>query len=266
MATESILEGGSPLHAHINTFLLQLAIIICLSRSLGYLLSYIRQPSVIAEVLGGVILGPTVLGRIPGFTATVFPEESIPRLELVAEIGLILYLFLVGIELDPVKIMKDFKKSAAISTAGIVLPFVLGIGVASVIYANYIDPSVSFSSFAVFTGVVMSVTAFPVLARILTERKLMSTNVGQATVAAAAFDDAIAWCLLIVVVALINNPAKSINALYVCLIVVAFSVALWYLIRPLFINLIQNSRAEGGASQFNVFFVFLCMILASWYF
>lgn len=264
VTTGSVLEGADPLHENINLFLLQLAIIICLARCLGFLLSYLRQPSVIAEVVGGIILGPTVLGRIPGFTSTVFPKESLPRLKLVADVGLILYLFLVGIELDPVKIMKDFKKSAAISVAGIVLPFGLGIGVSQLIYSNYIDSSVSFTSFAVFSGVAMSITAFPVLARILTERKLLTTSVGQATIAAAASDDAIAWCLLILVVALINNPAKSISALYVFLIVIAYGVVLWFTIRPVIAYLIQNSRSETGATQFNVFFVFLSMIISAW--
>ncbi|KAI8613606.1 Cation/H+ exchanger, partial [Chytriomyces sp. MP71] len=165
----------------------------------------VNQPAVMAEILGGLVLGATGLSRIPAFKENVFPAASLPLLKLVADLGLLLYLFLVGLELDPVHLLKIFKKSVSISVAGIVLPFALGAGVANIIYASYADPSVSFTSFLLFTGVAMSITAFPVLARILTERNLLHTKVGQATISAAAVDDFIAWTLLVLVIALINN-------------------------------------------------------------
>jgi Kef-type K+ transport system membrane component KefB len=122
----SFIEGENPLSEPISLFLLQVIIIVVFARALGYVLQYVRQPPVIAEVLGGILLGPTLLCRIPAFKATVFPDESLGRLKLVADFGLVLYLFLVGMELDPHKVAKDFKKSSAISIAGIILPFGLG--------------------------------------------------------------------------------------------------------------------------------------------
>lgn len=116
-----------------------------------------------------------------------------------------------------------------------------------------------------FCGVAMSITAFPVLARILTEQKLLGTDVGQITLAAAGTDDAIAWCLLILVVALINNPAHAINAFYVFLITLAFAAFLWLAVRPVMIYLIKRSDSDNGADQFNVFFVFLCMCVAAFF-
>ena len=111
----------------------------------------------------------------------------------------------------------------------------------------------------------MSITAFPVLARILAELKLFSTVVGQYTIAAAASDDAVAWTLLVLVVALINNPTKSINALYVFLIVIGFALFLWFLMRPMFQILVRRSKSESGASQFNVFVVLSCMVMSAWF-
>ncbi|KAJ3271213.1 K(+)/H(+) antiporter [Terramyces sp. JEL0728] len=172
---------------------------------------------------------------------------------------------MIGMELDPVKVAKEFRQSAAISLAGIILPFGLGVGVAKLVYDLYGDPSVPFTSFVVFCGVAMSITAFPVLARILTERKLLGTPVGNATLAAAASDDAIAWSLLVLVVALINNPSQAINALWVFLLVVAWGILLAFTARPLFVYLINNSEAENGATQFNVFVVFMVMSISAFF-
>ena len=111
----------------------------------------------------------------------------------------------------------------------------------------------------------MSITSFPVLARILAELNLFSTVTGQYTIAAAVFDDAIAWILLVWVVALINNPTKGINALYVFLIVVAFALFLWFVVKPLFQKVVRRSKSDSGASQFNVFIILSCMVLSSWF-
>jgi Kef-type K+ transport system membrane component KefB len=111
----------------------------------------------------------------------------------------------------------------------------------------------------------MSITAFPVLARIMTEQKLLNTDVGQMTLAAAGTDDAIAWCLLILVVALINNPSQAVNALYVFLIIIAFGAFLWFAVRPIILWLVERSDHDSGADQFNVFVVFVIMCLAAFF-
>ena len=153
VTTGSFVDGHNPLAEPISLFLLQVIIIISLARTLGYLFSYVRQPAVIAEVVGGIILGPTFLSRYSSFKETVFPQASLPKLQLVAEFGLILYLFLIGMELDPMEVVKTFKKSAAISIAGIILPFTIGVGASKLIYDNYITAEVPLSSFVVFCGV-----------------------------------------------------------------------------------------------------------------
>ncbi|KAJ3000414.1 K(+)/H(+) antiporter [Globomyces sp. JEL0801] len=257
----SFLDGDNPLKDNAFLFVVQLLIITITCRIFGFILSYLNQPSVIAEVVGGIALGPTGLSRLPWFKETFFPKDSLPKLKVVAEVALILYLFLVGMELDPVKIKNDFKKSAFISIAGILVPFATGLAVSKLIYDTYIEPSVPLGSFLIFCGVAMSITAFPVLARILTERKLLSTSVGQSTLAAAATDDAVAWSLLVLVVALINNPDHALNAVWVFLIVAAYAIFLFVVIRPFFVYLINSSSAEHGASQSTVFIVFGVMLI-----
>ncbi|KAJ3319157.1 K(+)/H(+) antiporter [Boothiomyces sp. JEL0866] len=265
VAADSFLTGMNPLSQNISLFLTQMVIIVCTSRIVRLFLQYLNQPAVISEVVGGIILGPSALSSFPAFKNTIFPATSLPLLKLVADIGLILYLFMVGTELDLVKVAKEFKQSAAISLAGIFLPFASGVGVAKLVYDLYGDSSVPFSSFVVFCGVAMSITAFPVLARILTERKLLGTSVGNKTLAAAATDDAMAWSLLVLVVALINNPSQSIYALYVFLITAIWGILLAFTARPLFVYLINHSEAENGATQFNVFVVFMTMAISAFF-
>ncbi|KAJ3267842.1 K(+)/H(+) antiporter, partial [Terramyces sp. JEL0728] len=123
-----------------------MVIIVCTARIIKVFLQYLHQPAVISEVVGGIILGPSALSSIPSFKNTIFPDSSLSSLKLVADIGLILYLFMIGMELDPVKVAKEFRQSAAISLAGIILPFGLGVGVAKLVYDLYGDPSVPFTS------------------------------------------------------------------------------------------------------------------------
>jgi Kef-type K+ transport system membrane component KefB len=151
---------------------------------------------VIAEVIGGVVLGPTVMGRIPGFTNNIFPTVSLPYLNLTATIGLVLFLFLTALEVDVRIIKRNAKSSTMISLAGIALPFAMGAGIAVPIYHLFVDQTVKFSYFILFTGVAMSITAFPVLCRILTELKLLSTNVGVIVLSAGVGNDIVGWILL----------------------------------------------------------------------
>ncbi|KAL2920345.1 K(+)/H(+) antiporter [Polyrhizophydium stewartii] len=262
---ESFLSGVNPLTDNLALFLLQVVIIIAVSRAIAVPLRYLRQPAVISEVIGGIVLGPSVLSRSQSFRDTVFPTASLPpRLKLIADFGLILFLFLVGLELDPRTLAKQFHRSAAISLAGIALPFGVGVAVSRLIYDLFADHHVSFTSFFVFCGVAMSITAFPVLARILTERKLLRTTVGQVTMAAAATDDAMAWCLLVLVVALIHNPSNSIFAFYVFLAVVAWALFLWFAIRPVLLYLVKRTPSGDAVSQTAVLATFTGVCISAW--
>ncbi|KAJ3087039.1 K(+)/H(+) antiporter, partial [Quaeritorhiza haematococci] len=272
--TGTALSGSyNPLSDPLTLFIVQLLIIVILSRIIGRLLVYLHQPRVVAEVLVGIILGPSALSRIPEFQTNVFPKESITYLKMIADLGLIFFLFLVGLEMEPRTLIRSAKVSAFISLAGIALPFALGVGASKALYEIIMVPEFNaqnkpvppFTSFLTFTGVAMSITAFPVLARMLTERKLFGTKVGLATISAAAVDDAMAWILLILVVALINNPANSTMALYVFLCVVAWALVLWFAVRPIILRVARKDLQEDAndISPFTVLFIFVVMLISA---
>jgi K+:H+ antiporter len=131
-------------------------------------LKRIRQPRVIAEILGGILLSPSGLGRIPGFTQAVFPSASKPYLALVANIGLVLFMFLIGLEIEGGVIRHNARLSASIALSGMVIPFALGSAFSLALYKEFVDPNTEFTHFLLFIGVAFSITAFPVLCRILT--------------------------------------------------------------------------------------------------
>ncbi|KAJ3114734.1 K(+)/H(+) antiporter [Phlyctochytrium bullatum] len=259
----SILTGENPNNiSPISLFLVQAIIIIATSRILALGLVYVRQPRVIAEVIGGIILGASALSKIPSFKENIFPNSSLPGFKLVADFGLILYLFLIGLEMDPKSIVATVKKSIPVSLAGIVLPFVLGVGISKVIYENYSNQTVPFTSFMIFL----------VLARILTERKLLHTPVGSATISAAAVDDFVAWTLLILVMSIVNNassssakPSDYAIAVYVFLIVIGYGALLWFAVRPGLLYLVRLSGRKESVSQFLLFIVFTLVLVSAWF-
>ncbi|KAF6754982.1 Sodium/hydrogen exchanger family-domain-containing protein [Ephemerocybe angulata] len=229
-----LLSGKDPTafndHDPIRLWIIQVGIIICTANLLALGLRKMRQPKVIAEVLGGIILGPTAFGRIPGFTKHIFPQESRPYLSLVATIGLCLFLFLVGLEIDAGVIRRNARLSATVALAGMVVPFGLGAGLAVPIYERFIDPSVKFTHFMLFTGVAYSITAFPVLCRILTELKLLDTTVGIVVLSAGVGNDIIGWVLLALSVALVN-AGSGLTALYILLVSVGWTLFILFPVR-----------------------------------
>ncbi|KAI9294848.1 hypothetical protein K502DRAFT_304504 [Neoconidiobolus thromboides FSU 785] len=257
--SSGILAGANPIAFDATNplplFIIQMLIILITCRLIKFILTPLKQPSVIAEIIGGIILGPTAMGRIPGYMNAIFPKESLPFLNLVSNFGLVLFLFLVGLELDPRMIKKSIRKSILISLAGMALPFGVGAAVSYGLF-HLIEPSdntTAFSTYLLFLGVAMSITAFPVLARILTELDLLKTPVGSITISAAAVDDATSWCLLALVISLIN-AGSGINALYVFLMGIGYTLILIFLIRPVFIIIIRRCGAfEGSISHFVVF-------------
>lgn len=264
--------GTNPLDDPFNLFIVQVLVIVALSRSIGYVLRYLKQPRVIAEVIGGILLGKSALGRIDSFTNTIFPKSSLDGLKLVANLGLVLFLFLVGLELDVSTLFQSAKKAASISIAGILFPFIISLGTSKALYDLIMVPflattvkQVDFTTFAIFTGVAMSITAFPVLARILSERKLMHTKVGQLTIASAAVDDVVAWVLLIIVIALVNNTGEYIKALYVFLVTIAWSAFLLFAIRPLFRRMVLSTSHKDQISQMAVFLTFIMLLISAWF-
>jgi len=194
----------------------------------------IKQPAVIAEVIAGILLGPTAFGRIPGFTDNIFPPKRMDKLSIVANIALILFLFLVGLEMDVSQMKKNLKKSIFISVSGMALPFGLGVAIAPFLLDNFLQSTqATLLSTALFVGVANSITSFTVLLRILTETKLINTPVGVITINAAAIDDATAWCFLALVIAIVGSK-NLLNTIYILLLLVLFLLIMflstWFLV------------------------------------
>ncbi|KAK3824289.1 MAG: Cation/H+ exchanger [Linnemannia gamsii] len=256
-------------------FIVQTVIILSLCYVINILFHKIRQPKVVAEVISGIILGPSIMGQIPGFNDAIFPKQSIPFLTLVSDLGLVLFLFLVGLELDPKLIMKRAKHALGISIAGLLVPFVFSCGVALLLYnlfekgptaeaiASGAEPKTPppFGEFLLTCGVAMSLTAFPVLARILAEMQLMSTTVGFITVCAAAAGDIVAWILLALLVSLIN-ATTPIMPLYVVLMALGWCIVLIYVVRPLLLSLVRLTHSEEEPSQ-KMIAITLVIVLSS---
>ena len=189
---EKVREAGSVFAA----FFIAVAVVIVLARLLGMAAVALGQPRVIGEVVAGLALGPSLLGAIsPAASEALFPEDIIPYLEVAAQLGLIFYMFLIGLELDPRQIGRRAGQIALISNASVALPMALGIAIALPVY-SLLAPDTEFLPFALFVGISMSITSFPVLARILVERRMLKRPIGAVVLAAAAFDDVTAWILI----------------------------------------------------------------------
>ncbi|KAG0055013.1 K(+)/H(+) antiporter [Gryganskiella cystojenkinii] len=212
-------------------FVIQAVIIVGLCYILHLGLRKLKQPRVISEVIAGIILGPSVMGRIPGFATTIFNPAGLPYLNLVSTLGLVLFLFLVGLELDPALVIKRARFALGISFAGMALPLGVGAAVSYVLFEELgPNTTVGFGEFLLFCGVAMAITAFPVLARILAEQKLLTTKVGFLTICAGAVGDIVAWILLALVVSIINSASK-ITPLYVVLLSIAWILVLIFIFR-----------------------------------
>lgn len=219
--------------------LLALAAVIVTGRLLGRLLRSIGQPPVIGEVLGGIVLGPSLLGRLaPEASAYILPSNVAPFLGVVAQLGVILYMFLVGLELNGELLRGRAHATVATSHASIITPFVLGSLLALYLYPRLSTNDVTFTTFALFMGVAMSITAFPVLARILTDRGMTSSELGVVALTCAAVDDVTAWCLLAVVVGIAR--ARSADALMVIVLAAVFIAVMFLVVRPLVARLVAR--------------------------
>lgn len=243
--------------------LVQTVAIITTSRLLGLVTRRLGQPMVVAEIVAGVLLGPSLLGWLaPGAAATLFPTGSLELLGTLSQIGLVLFMFLVGLEFDVTLLRGRGRASVTISHTSIAVPFGLG-----ALLAIYLEPrvglaGVSFTSFALFLGVAMSITAFPVLARILTERRLLRSQVGALTIACAAVNDATAWCLLAFVVSLVRATGIS-TALVTTGLAIAYVLFMLFALRPFLSRLAQRARFSGGVSQNIVAAAFVLLLVSS---
>jgi Kef-type K+ transport system membrane component KefB/nucleotide-binding universal stress UspA family protein len=243
--------------------LAQIAAILLVSRVLGLLTRWLGQPLVIAEILAGILLGPSLLGWLaPGAMQALFPESSLPALKMLSQVGLVLFMFLIGLELDLKVLKARTRSSIAISHSSIVVPFGLGACLAVWLYEAYAPESVTFNTFALFIGTSLSVTAFPVLARILSERNLLRSRVGTIAIACAAVDDVTAWCLLAFVVAVAGSHGIA-QALWTTSFAIAFILGMLLLVRPFLQRLGARVANREGLTHNVISAILLLLTCAS---
>jgi len=213
--------------------LLQLIVILLVVQVFGYLCKFIGQPRVMGEILAGLALGPTLLGAIlPRVEATVFPSSVLPTLQTLGDIGLVLYMFSLGTHIDTHTMLRQSRKATVVSLSGILLPLALGGMFAFFLYPEFAGSKANMVSFMLLVGTVMAITAFPVLARLLAERHMLATTIGTLALTCAAIDDVIGWCLLALVIAIINATGVASVAVTIGLLVLFVGVMLG-VVRPL---------------------------------
>lgn len=244
--------------------LAQIIMIILVARLFGWCFKKIGQPLVIGEIIAGIALGPSLLGLyFPEFYQALFPENSLENLKFLSQIGLILFMFVIGMELD-VKVLKNRANEAVvISHASIVIPFALGTGLAYFVYNQFAPVGVKFLSFCLFMGIAMSITAFPVLARIVQERGMHKTKLGAIAITCAAADDITAWCILAVVIAIVKAGTFE-SSLYVISLAGIYVAVMIYLVRPFLKRIGELYDSKESLSKPVVAIFFLLLIISSY--
>lgn len=245
----------------LGNVLLALAFIIAVARICGTLLKKLDQPPVMGEVIGGILIGPSLLGKFYPEVSTFFiPASTMPVLNIIAQIGIIFYMFIMGLELD----LKELKKSAhqtfIISHASILLPFILGSILALFIFKDTAPVGIGFTNFALFMGVSMSVTAFPVLARILADKNMTTSMIGSLALSCAAIDDVTAWCLLAFVAS--RAQANDQNLFMIFGMCVLFIVFMIFIMKPLLTKWIESLKDAKSFTN-NKMAIFVIAILLS---
>lgn len=251
--------GAGQSHALVHVLLALLAVV-ALGRLLSKLFAGLHQPPVIGEILAGIVLGPSLLGRLaPQAAHVVLPPEVAPYLSVVAQLGVILYMFVVGLELNGELLRERAHSTVAISHASILAPFVMGAALALWLYPSLSTSDVPFTSFALFLGVAMSITAFPVLARILTDTGMSKTELGVVALSCAAGDDITAWCLLALVVGVAQS--KVHGAFTVIVGAVGYLIFMFLVVRPLVHRWLQ--RHDGLLTSGKTAMVFIAVLVSA---
>ncbi|MGH9399786.1 MAG: cation:proton antiporter [Thermoanaerobaculia bacterium] len=246
--------------------LLQLIVIVAFARLFGALFRRLGQPAVVGEIVAGMVLGPSVFGAVaPRLSGFFFEASSLGALKLFAEIGVVLFLFVVGLELDLPRLRSMAQTAIVVSNASIVVPYFLGVVLSLYLYRELAPAGVTFLAFALFMGIAMSITAFPVLARILSERRLTNTPLGSTAITCAAINDVTAWSILAVVVAAFGARGLA-AALPVIALTLAFIAAMIWLVQPRLVRLFAR-RGEvplaGGMAMTGALLFLLVSALAT---
>lgn len=246
-------------HEPLAILLIQIISIILVARIFGWFFRKIGQPTVIGEMVAGIFLGPSLVGLFfPEFFETLFPAASLGNLKFLSQIGLILFMFVVGMELDLKALKNKANDAVVISHASIIFPFTLGIALAYFVYNQYAPEGVKFMSFALFMGISMSITAFPVLARIVQERGIHKTKLGTIVITCAAADDITAWCILAAVIAIVN-AGSLVSSLYVIALAIAYVFLMLKVVKPFLdkVGTLKNSRKSLSKQVVAIFLLTL---------
>ena len=252
------------LHHPLAILLAQIITIILVARFFGWVFRKIGQPSVIGEIIAGIVLGPSLLGLyFSEFSLTLFPVASLGNLQFLSQIGLILFMFVIGMELDLKVLQNRAKDAIVISHASIIFPFALGIGLAYFVYFRFAPEGVAFLPFALFMGIAMSITAFPVLARIVQERGIHKTKLGAIVITCAAADDITAWCLLAAVIAIVK-AGTFVSSLYIIGMAVVYVLAMLFVVKPFLKKIGELYATKDSLNKPVVAIFFLTLIISSY--
>ncbi|MBD3581934.1 cation:proton antiporter domain-containing protein [Flavobacterium selenitireducens] len=244
--------------------LCQVITIILVARVFGWFFRKIGQPTVIGEMIAGIVLGPSLVGLyFPEYSGMLFPKESLGNLQFLSQIGLIFFMFVVGMELDLKALRNKANDAVVISHASIIFPFTLGVGLSYFIYEAYAPESVEFLSFSLFLGIAMSITAFPVLARIVQERNIHKTKLGAIVITCAAADDITAWCILATVIAIVK-AGSFVSSLYVIGMAIVYVILMLNVVRPFLKRVAELKNSRSSLSKPVVAIFLLTLIISSY--
>ena len=251
----------NPIDDILSLFLTQVILILVICRLVAKVLAKLRQPPVIGEILAGVILGPSVLGYIPGFESKLFPAYSLATLQIFAQVGLIFFMFFLGLELDPSLFSRYYKSAGPIAVISVLVPFSLGCALSPLLYTVE-HTLASPSAYSLFIGTSLAFTAFPLLARILTAFRLLGTPFGEHVLSIAAIDDVLAWCTLALTLSYAGGATPA-NGVYTALITIAYLLVLVFVTRPALLWLSRQLRFQqkvvGELNRDYVCILLLCL-------
>lgn len=246
------------------TLLLQIIVILIVVKLFGWLCKLIGQTTVIGEIIAGVVLGPSLLGYyFPEVSQMIFPPSSLGNIGLLSQIGLILFMFIIGMELDLRVIRNRAQNAVIISHASIIFPFTLGIILAYFIYEEFTHAQVSFISFALFMGIAMSITAFPVLARIVHEKGINKLPIGPIVITCAAIDDITAWCLLAAVIAIVKAGSFS-SSIFVILMAVTYVIVMFKVVRPVLKRMVEHQHSKSSITKSTAATFFILLFISAY--
>jgi Kef-type K+ transport system membrane component KefB len=247
------------------TLLLQVGVILTAARLMGYLFRRLGQPQVMGEMFAGILLGPSLFGWVfPNLSALIFPPESLGYLSALSQLGLLLFMFLVGLELDPKILRGRTHVAVSVSNASVVTPFLLGTLLALYLYPRLSDDGVKFTHFALFMGTSMSITAFPVLARILAERHMLRTPLGAVAITTAAINDVTGWLILATVVVLVRASATALPLWATLLGIILYFLLMFYPVRLALARIESYAERKGMLTQNILALLLLVVLLSAW--